>query len=213
MPKKIIEKSKKRKSWLIVTGSFILITGLFLSTYHLINPYIEEKNEDKSLAAFYEKEEELEEKKSNSQTEEIKNEPQKKVKYDYIAVLRIPKINFEKGLFSKSSKYNSVNHGLEILKESDSPDVINGNVIIAGHSGTANISFFRNLNKLDIGDEASIIYSGKTYNYKLVNSYEINKNGKAKIIRNNRKSTMTLFTCKHNTDKQLVFIFELEEGE
>ena len=213
MQKRTIEKNKKRKSWLIVAGSFILIIGLFLSIYHLINPYIEEKNEDKSLAAFYEKEEELEEKKSNSQTEEVKEEPQKKAKYDYIAVLRIPKINLEKGLFSKTSKYNSVNHGLEILKESDSPDVINGNVIIAGHSGTASISYFRNLNKLDIGDEASIIYLGKTYNYKLVNSYEINKNGKAKIIRNNRKSTMTLITCKHNTDKQLVFIFELEEGE
>ena len=213
MQKRIIEKSKKKKSWLIVTGSLILITGVFLSTYHLISPYIEEKNEDKSLAAFYEKEEKLEVKKENPKTEENKNEPQKKVKYDYIAVLRIPKINLEKGLFSKTSKYNSVNHGLEILKESDSPDVINGNVIIAGHSGTASISYFRNLNKLDIGDEASIIYSGKTYNYKLVNSYEINKNGKAKIIRNNRKSTMTLITCKHNTDKQLVFIFELEEGE
>ncbi len=212
MQKRTIKKSKKQKSWLIVTGSLILITGMFLSTYHLINPYIEEKNEDKSLAAFYEKEEELEVKKEKPQNEEKKNEPQKKVKYDYIAVLRISKINLEKGLFSKTSKYNSVNHGLEILKKSDSPDVINGNVIIAGHSGTASISYFRNLNKLDIGDEASIIYSGKTYNYKLVNSYEINKNGKAKIMRNNRKSTMTLITCKHNTDKQLVLIFELMEG-
>ncbi len=104
-----------------------------------------------------------------------------------------------------------MNFGLEVLKESDSPDVINGNVIIAGHSGTANISYFRNLNKLNIGNEASIIYSGQTYTYKLVNVYEINKTGKAKIIRDSRKSTMTLITCKHNTDKQVVYIFERSE--
>ncbi len=143
----------------------------------------------------------------------MKVETKKAVKYNYIAVLKIPKINLEKGLFSKGDKYNSVNFGLEILKESDSPDVINGNVIIAGHSGTANISYFRNLHKLEVGDQATIFYGGKTYNYKLVNSYEINKNGKAKIVRNNKKSTMTLITCKHNTDKQVVFIFEQEDGE
>ena len=65
--------------------------------------------------------------------------------------------------------------------------------------------------KLNIGDEASIIYSGQTYTYKLVNVYEINKTGKAKIIRDSRKSTMTLITCKHNTDKQVVYIFERSE--
>lgn len=211
MQKKTIEKNKKRKSWLIIIGSLILVTGIIFSTYDLINPYIEEKEEDKSLTVFYQKEEEKELQKENQPTEEVKVETKKAVKYNYIAALKIPKINLEKGLFSKGDKYNSVNFGLEILKESDSPDVINGNVIIAGHSGTANISYFRNLNKLNIGDEASIIYSGQTYTYKLANFYEINKTGKAKIIRDSRKSTMTLITCKHNTDKQVVYIFERSE--
>ena len=209
MQKKTIEKNKKRKSWLIIIGSLILVTGIIFTTYDLINPYIEEKEEDKSLTVFYQKEEEKELQKEKVIEEKV--ETKKAVKYNYIAALKIPKINLEKGLFSKGDKYNSVNFGLEILKESDSPDVINGNVIIAGHSGTANISYFRNLNKLNIGDEASIIYSGQTYTYKLVNVYEINKTGKAKIIRDSRKSTMTLITCKHNTDKQVVYIFERSE--
>ena len=209
MQKKTIEKNKKRKSWLIIIGSLILVTGIIFTTYDLINPYIEEKEEDKSLTVFYQKEEEKELQKEKVIEEKV--ETKKAVKYNYIAALKIPKINLEKGLFSKGDKYNSVNFGLEILKESDSPDVINGNVIIAGHSGTSNISYFRNLNKLNIGDEASIIYSGQTYTYKLVNVYEINKTGKAKIIRDSRKSTMTLITCKHNTDKQVVYIFERSE--
>ncbi len=213
MQKKTIEKSKKGINWLSIPSIVFIITGIILSSYYFINPYIEEKNENKSLVQFYEKEEKIIENKENPQTEKTKEEPQEKVKYNYIAVLKIPKIKLEKGLFDKDDKHNTVNFGLEILKESDSPDVINGNVIIGGHSGTANISYFRNLHKLEVGDQATIFYGGKTYNYKLVNSYEINKNGKAKIVRNNKKSTMTLITCKHNTDKQVVFIFEQEDGE
>ena len=52
---------------------------------------------------------------------------------------------------------------------------------------------------------------GRTYNYKLVNTYEIEKTGTAHIKRNGEKNTLTLITCKHNTNKQLVFIFELNE--
>mgnify|MGYP003571281258 CR=1 FL=1 len=215
MKKKIIEKDKKnkRKRWLIIIGSLIFVIGIVITTYDLISPYIDKKNEDKSLEVFYQLEDEIIENKNETSSKESKVEEKPKVKYNYIAALKISKINLEKGLFSKTDKYNNVNFGLEILKESDSPDVINGNVIIAGHSGTANISYFRNLHKLNNGDQAIIIYGGKTYNYKLVNSYEITKNGKAKIVRNNKKSTMTLITCKHNTDKQVVFIFEQEDGE
>ncbi len=208
MQKRTIEKNKKSKSWLIIIGSLFLTIGIILSTFFLIEPYIKEKEEDKSLTAFYQKEEEIELRKENQLTEENNVEPEKKVKYNYIAVLKISKINLEKGLFAKGDKNNTVNFGLEVLKESDSPDVINGNVIIAGHSGTANISYFRNLNKLDLGDDAIIIYSGQTYTYKLTNSYEIEKTGKAKIIRDSRKSTLTLITCKHNTNKQVVYVFE-----
>ena len=44
-----------------------------------------------------------------------------------------------------------------------------------------------------------------------VNSYEIEKNGYAHIVRNAEKSTLTLITCKHNTNKQIVVIWELVE--
>ena len=72
-------------------------------------------------------------------------------------------------------------------------------------------TYFRNLNKLSYGDIATVYYNGRTYNYKLVNTYEIEKTGTAHIKRNGEKNTLTLITCKHNTNKQLVFIFELNE--
>ena len=93
----------------------------------------------------------------------------------------------------------------------DMPDVDNGNVILAGHSGNSGVSYFRKLNKLQIDDKVSISYNGKEYVYKMVNSYEIEKNGYAHILRNAEKTTLTLITCKHNTNKQLIVICELVE--
>ena len=52
---------------------------------------------------------------------------------------------------------------------------------------------------------------GKDYVYRMVNSYEIEKNGYAHILRNAEKTTLTLITCKHNTNKQLIVICELIE--
>ena len=50
--------------------------------------------------------------------------------------------------------------------------------------------------------------------YRLVKRYEIEKTGIANISRNGKKTTLTLITCKDNSNKQLVFIFELEkDGE
>jgi LPXTG-site transpeptidase (sortase) family protein len=89
------------------------------------------------------------------------------------------------------------------------PDIENGNLILAGHSGNARVSYFKNLNKLKLDDTAIIIYNNKEYNYKVVDIYEIDKTGDAEIIRDENKNTLTLITCKHNTKKQIVIICEM----
>ena len=139
------------------------------------------------------------------------NEQNKNVTTDneYIGILKITKIGLEKGLVSKNSYYNNVNRNIFILNESDMPDKEKGNVILAGHSGNGRISFFKNLYKLEINDYVSIFYNGSEYKYKVVNLYEIEKTGKANIVRNVEKSTLTLITCKQNTNKQIVYICEL----
>ena len=91
------------------------------------------------------------------------------------------------------------------------PDKINGNLILVAHSGTSSVSYFKNLHKLVTNDIAYIHYMGKVYTYKLVNTYDIEKTGEATIIRNSSKNTLTLITCRRNTNKQTVFIFELKE--
>jgi len=89
------------------------------------------------------------------------------------------------------------------------PDQVNGNVIIAGHSGSARVSYFRKLDQLVIGDSVSMDYKNKTYNYKVVDIYDIEKTGTAEIIKNKNTTTLTLITCRHNTNKQIVIICEM----
>ena len=210
--RKISKKNKKskRKSWLIVIGSLIILLGIFDVSLMFIKPAVKQEQEENALKDFYIKEEQKVDKVDKTTSEEVKEVSKPKVKYDYIAVLKIPKINLEKGLVAKDSKYNNINYGVEILKESDSPDVINGNVILAAHSGTANISYFRNLDKINVGDEAIIYYQEKTYKYVFSKIYDIEKTGKAVIKRDNNTSTLTLVTCRHNTNKQIVLIANLQ---
>ena len=91
------------------------------------------------------------------------------------------------------------------------PNIDKGNLILASHSGNSKISYFKNLNKLKINDDVIIYYQGNDYIYKVKNIYEIEKTGKAIILKNNEKKTLTLITCKHNTNKQIVIICELDD--
>ena len=219
MLKRKTKSNNQRKGQLLIVGSFLIIIGIGILGGKIVNNYLEKKQEQDLINEFYEQQEEyvvdvpvMEE---ELVKEEVAEQEEKKETttptINYIAVIKIPKIGLEKGLASKGSYWNNVNRNIEILSESDMPDVEKGNVILASHSGNSSISYFRKLNKLQNDDIISIVYNGKEYKYKMVNSYEIEKNGYAHIVRNAEKNTLTLITCKHNTDKQIVVICELVE--
>ena len=219
MLKRKTKNNNQRKGQLLIVGSFLIIIGIGILGGKLVNNYLDKKQEQDLINNFYEQQEEyvvdvpvMEE--ELVKEEDVEQEEKKETTtptINYIAVIKIPKIGLEKGLASKGSYWNNVNRNIEILSESDMPDVENGNVILAGHSGNSGVSYFRKLNKLQNDDTVSIVYNGKEYKYKMVNSYEIEKNGYAHIVRNAEKSTLTLITCKHNTNSQIVVICELVE--
>ncbi len=212
--------NKNRKSQLVLIGSLLLIiVGTGTLTYRFYENYKTNNEEQEKINDFIDKQRDIitvapnEDKKDEVQ-EEVKEQPIQQNKEDYIAVIEIPKINLKKGIYAKDSYRNNVNKNIELLKESDMPDKINGNFILAGHSGTSKVSYFKNLHKLETNDKVYVYYNGGRYIYKLVNTYDIEKTGTANISRNGQKTTLTLITCRHNTNKQTIFIFELmEDGE
>ena len=109
-----------------------------------------------------------------------------------------------------NSYYNNVNRNIQIIKSSSYPDEENGNTILASHSGTSSISYFKNLYKLEVNDEAKIYYKNNTYTYKLNNIYNVPKTGTVNIKRDIYKTTLTLITCtKGSKTEQTVYIFNL----
>ena len=131
-----------------------------------------------------------------------------------LMILEIPKISIKRNIYYQDSKYNSVEYNIQILKDSDMPDIKNGNVIFASHNGNSKVSFFKKLYKLSLNDEIILYYDGYKYIYKLSKIYDINKDGTAEIYRNNNVNCITLITCKKNIkDKQEIYIGYFDRKE
>ena len=168
------EKNKKKfKSQFLVIGSLSILVGISIIGYHIYSDYRLKNIEDNNIQEFF-NEEQNEETIQEEVFVEVENKKVDETNYDYIAVLEIPKINLKRGL-SQDKYYNNVNRNVEILKGSTMPNISKGNFILAGHSGSGRVAYFRNLNKLTIGDISYIYYGGIKYTYKVNNIYDIEK--------------------------------------
>lgn len=206
------KKENRHNDLIKCIGLFLLVCGAFMFIY---NQTMKTRlNEENNL-----KIEEFLENETNEEIvveEDIKEETNTSnvSSYDYIAVLEIPSINLKRGLVDPSSKYNNVNYNIQIINKSTMPDVVNGNLVLAGHNGASYVSFFRNLDKLNINDKIYIYYGGYKYEYSLSKIYDTPKDGNVEVHRDNSKTTITLITCKKNTkDTQVVYIGYLDSKE
>ena len=88
--------------------------------------------------------------------EENKGENPNYTYEEYLGIIDISKINLYKGFYNKDSNLNNVKFNLYVLPESNYPDIKGGNLIIAGHSGNYNNSYFANLYMLEVNDDIVI---------------------------------------------------------
>lgn len=208
-----INKNIKQEEIMLIVGSLLLLIALILFHYEKILTVNNEIYNDIQANIYKEKNSinitldvDVDYVTDDTKQEEIINKPE----INYMAFLEIPKINLKQGILPKNSYYNNVNYHVEVLNISDLPDKVNGNFILAGHSGTSNIAYFRNLYKLENDDLAYILYNNKKYSYKVVNIYKQEKKGSLTIYRDLNKSTLTLITCtKDDKTSQTVYILEL----
>lgn len=128
----------------------------------------------------------------------------------FLGVLEIPKINLKRGFYKFDSKKNNVNQNIEVIETSLMPTHENSNLILASHSGNSRISYFKNLDQLELNSVAYIYYKEKKYSYNLINVYSEEKDGTISIRKPKNKTNLTLITCdKKNKTLQNVYIFEL----
>ena len=221
----MLKKIKLKNSTILFTGIIIILIGICIG---LSEYYFERKSKaysDMNILLFEnelpknieesidivtpenqisEQEQPIDEDKQEQQKEE--NKP---VQKNYIGILEIPKINLKRGFYDLNYRYNHVDYNITVIKGSTFPNEENNNLILAAHSGECAVCFFDKLYKLSKGDIAYLTYNSVKYTYKIVDIYEVEKDGTVAIYRDYKKKTLTLITCTRNSDtKQTVYILE-----
>lgn len=210
----------KRNKILIIIMFFIGISGVLLLTYDYIDSKIRQTFETVNLELYGNQTPKKIEKNSEEEkqiVEEIKEEKQSNNvlnNSDYFGYIQIPKINLTQGLVNLNSPNNNVNKNIQTIYPSDYPNVENGNLILAAHSGSSSIAYFKKLYLLNKNDQVNIIYNNEKYIYNIIDIYTVPKNGKVAIYREPNKTTLTLITCTKNDETtQTVYIAELIRKE
>ena len=208
MKKRISQRNNTYLSLLFLIGSFFFLIIIVIYTFNLDKDITKKviKSNLEIQIPMIEKEKET---KENIKNTNIKKE----INNNHIAILEIEKINLKQYLYDINSQKNDVNKNVEIIKGSNLPDVLYGNLILAGHSGTGKVAFFNRLNELEVNDIINVYYKNIKYQYQIYNIYEIEKTGKAEIKRYKDENTLTLITCKVNTNKQIIIVSTLINKE
>lgn len=131
---------------------------------------------------------------------------------EQIGSIFIDKLNINKPLYNINSDKNNIEENITILKESIPPIKDNSILIIAAHSGTGPIAFFKDLDKLNINDEIIINYDNNNYKYYVKDIWEEKKNGYINVNKENKKQ-LVLTTCSpNNNGYQLIINCVIKES-
>lgn len=220
----MLKKKKKQNNKNKTTiGILSIILGISLLVFNYVDKKIDYAYTymNNKIFAYNETKDEKEElpekeEKPKEEVETVKEEgidpTPSDTNYNYIGTLEVPKVGLKKGFLDINSTDNDVDKNIAIMDGSDYPNVNKGNLIIAGHSGTAWNSFFNQLYQLVNGDVIYIYYQNVKYTYQIVNIYEQPKIGTVNVYRDGTKTTLTLITCtKDNNTTQTIYIAELRK--
>lgn len=111
-----------------------------------------------------------------------------------IGELIINKIKLNEPLFKVSSKENTIEQHVTILKESVFPTSKDSIIFIAAHSGTGKIAYFEDLDELKENDKIILHLNNKTYIYFVKDIYEEKKNGYINVTKE-PVNQLILTTC------------------
>ncbi|MBR1717717.1 MAG: sortase [Bacilli bacterium] len=208
--------NRVKKSQVLTIGSLFIFVGFIFLTFNYFLKLRDEVYSDMKIAMMDDEPVKIENVVEEAPVlENVEVEEEKPTNYvvdysKYFGVLEIPKIGLKRGFYNVDNRYNNIQYNVTMANGSTMPDVHGGNLILMAHSGDAYISYFAYLWRLNIGDSAFVTYNGYRYEYRIVDIYEVPKNGIVRIRRNLGQTTLTMITCTKNNDyTQTVYISEL----
>ncbi len=193
-------KNNKRKVRShFIFGFFIILCGFCLLSFSSIQKEIVHQVEEDKIENFFQNEDSLIQNNNNiSNNMNRQNEP-------FIAVLEIPTLHLSKGIYSFSSSRNSVSYGIEILNDSDMPNVYGGIFALASHSGSSAISYFSKLQQINLYDQIFVYYDGLKYTYEVIQIYNEVKDGSIMVSSDYQDSSYIVLTTCNTEDSNLQF--------
>ena len=130
-----------------------------------------------------------------------------------IGRLIIEKIKLDQALYDINSPNNNVEENVTILKGSSLPTNNKGIIFLAAHSGTGDIAYFNDLDKLKVNDEIIFKYNNINYHYLVDKIFEEEKDGDIEITKSS-DNQLVLTTCsKKDSKKQLIVNSNLIQKE
>ena len=111
------KKEKSKPNILIIVGFLFLFSGLSVIVYNYISNKLIINKEKDAIERYY-----IDDKEAvidNGSTNDFKdnNEVKSNSKLEYIAILKIPKIDLVRGLVDLKSHLNSINYNVEIIDD------------------------------------------------------------------------------------------------
>ena len=171
-----------------------MITGILLISVTVFMKYDTYKNQKDSLESF---------KNLNSYDEsEEEKEYAEKSGESPVAILSIPKINLEiavvEGVEREDIKY-LVGH----FPDSVMPGEI-GNLCVAGHRTSNYGQPFKEIDKLESGDEIIFTYNNKEYEYIVNSSFVVTPDETYILDNTENEATLTIVTCTMDSKNRLI---------
>ena len=124
-----------------------------------------------------------------------------------IAVLQIPSQKI-KGVVKEGTDNETLKNYIGMFKGAALPGQV-GNFSVAAHNNIYT-ELFRNLNKVNIGDEVKVTTKTSTYIYKITSKQTVSPTS-IEVINNSNKKEITLITCNYNASARIVLKGELVE--
>lgn len=194
---------------------FLLIFIIVVSTAAiLIKNVIRDKNQEKEIEALLNVEfdgnadntsvNDVSSDSANAQVQKS-NEEQITVSGNSVAVIQIPSQGI-KGIVKEGTDNQTLKNYIGMFKGSAMPGQV-GNFSVAAHNNIYT-EIFRNLNKVNIGDEVIVKTKTDTYTYKITSKQTVSPTS-IEVINNTDKKEITLITCNYNASARIVLKGEL----
>lgn len=130
-----------------------------------------------------------------------------------IGYIEIPKIDVRLPIYLGASKENMDKGAVHLTKSSLPIGGENTNAVIAAHRGSLIGLMFRNIHKLEIGDELYITNFRETLTYKITETAIIRPSETDKVLIRPGEDMLTLSTCHPlGTNTQRYIVYAKREG-